>query len=176
MDAAIENRGRAPLFNRDIEGSTTLNRRRFLAASALLPLAATHSEAQDSQSAATPSDCKATKQQGRGNSIAVSAYFFWRFGEDSKLGVDAYIDEPARLGFDIDELLHMQMDGEEPAYLHSLKRRAFANGLPLCGLSTHQMFLSPDVDVRRQIVAHTIRCIRLAFAIGNLKMRVDTSG
>lgn len=110
----------------------------------------------------------------RGNPIAVSTYSFWRFKPDSKLSMERCIDEAARMGFDAIELLHIQMESEEPAYLQQLKRRAFLNGLSLCGLSTHQGFVSPDEEKRQKDVDHTIHTIELAYALGIPTMRVNT--
>lgn len=109
-----------------------------------------------------------------GNPIAVSTYSFWRFKDDSKLPIEQCIDEAAQMGFDAVEILHMQMTSEEPSYLQALKRRAFVNGLSLCGLSTHQGFLSPDEGVRRKNINHTIHAIELAYAMGIPTMRVNT--
>ena len=111
---------------------------------------------------------------GRGNPIAVSTYSFWRFRDDSKLSIDECIDEAARLGFDGVEILHMQMESEDPGYLQRLKRRAFLNGLDLCGFSTHQGFLSPDAEERKRNIEHTIHTIELAYALGIPTIRVNT--
>lgn len=110
----------------------------------------------------------------RGNPIAVSTYSFWRFKEDSKLPIETCIDEAARMGFDAVEILQMQMESEEPAHLQKLKQRALINGVSLCGLSTHQGFLSPDPAVRQKNIDHTNRAIELAYALGIPTMRVNT--
>ena len=110
----------------------------------------------------------------RPNRIAVSTYSFWRFLDDSKLSIEQCIDEAAKMGFDGVEILHMQMESEEPAFLQRLKRRAFLNGLDLCGFSTHQTFLSPDSAVRQKNIDHTIRTIELAYALGIPTIRVNT--
>jgi L-ribulose-5-phosphate 3-epimerase len=110
----------------------------------------------------------------RPNRIAVSTYSFWRFRDDSKLSIDQCIDEAARMGFDGVEILHMQMESEEPGYLQQLKRHAFLNGLALCGFSTHQGFLSPDAAVRQKNIDHTIHTIELAYALGIPTIRVNT--
>jgi sugar phosphate isomerase/epimerase len=78
------------------------------------------------------------------------------------------------MDFDGVEILHMQMESEEPAYLQRLKRRAFLNGLDLCGFSTHQTFLSPDAATRQRNIDHTIRTIELAYALGIPTIRVNT--
>ena len=108
------------------------------------------------------------------NPIAVSTYSFWRFKEDSKLSIERCIDESARLGFDAVEILHIQMDGEENGYIQRLKQRAFLNGVALCGLSTHQGFVSPDRAERQKNIDHTIHAIELAYQLGIPTMRVNT--
>jgi L-ribulose-5-phosphate 3-epimerase len=110
----------------------------------------------------------------RGNPIAVSTYSFWRFKVDSKLTIEKCIEEAARIGFDGVEILHMQMENEEPSYLQRLKQLAFVNGLSLCGLSTHQGFLSPDEENRQKNIDHTIHTIELAYRLGIPTIRVNT--
>jgi L-ribulose-5-phosphate 3-epimerase len=110
----------------------------------------------------------------RGNPIAVSTYSFWRFKDDCKLSIESCIDEAARMGFDGVEILHIQMDNQENEYLQRLKRQAFVNGLCLCGLSSHQGFLSPDRAERLKNIDHTIHTIELAYKLGIPTMRVNT--
>jgi L-ribulose-5-phosphate 3-epimerase len=135
------------------------------AATAVAPsgLAATESPA---ASAAPPTR--------RGNPIAVSTYSFWRFKDDAKLPIETCIEEAASMGFDAVEILQMQMESEEPSYLQRLKQRALINGVGLCGLSTHQGFLSPDAAVRKKNIDHTNKSIELAYALGIPTMRVNT--
>lgn len=108
------------------------------------------------------------------NRIAVSTYSFWRFRDDSKLTIEACIDEAARMGFDGVELLHVQMDGDSNGYLQNLKRRAFVNGLDLVGMSTHQGFVSPDETVRQKNIDHTLKCIDIAYKLGLPTIRINT--
>jgi L-ribulose-5-phosphate 3-epimerase len=110
----------------------------------------------------------------RRNRIATSTYSYWRYDATSKLSIEQCIDLAAETGFDGVEILHIQMESETNRYLQSLKRRAFVNGLDLCGFSTHQGFVSPDPAVRQQNVAHTLHCIELAYALGIPTMRVNT--
>jgi sugar phosphate isomerase/epimerase len=110
----------------------------------------------------------------RSNPIAVSTYSFWRFRDDSKLSIEQCIDEAARLGFQGVEILHIQMESDETGYLNRLKRRAFVNGLDLCGFSTHQGFVSPDVALRQKNIDHTIHTIELAYTLGIPTIRVNT--
>src|SRR5215218_7732377 len=122
-----------------------LNRRVFVgAATAAGALLATKNYCSAVQS---PDPGHATDKYSRRNPIAVSTYSFWRFKDDSKLSIERCIDESARMGFDAVEILHIQMENEENGYLQRIKRQAFLNGLSLCGLSTHQSFLSPDAAV-----------------------------
>ncbi len=78
------------------------------------------------------------------------------------------------MGFDAVEILHVQMTRSDNAYLQQLKRRALINGVSLCGMSTHQGFISPDKDKRQQNIDHTIRCIELAYELGIPTIRVNT--
>jgi L-ribulose-5-phosphate 3-epimerase len=125
----------------------------------------------------------------RPNPIGVSTYSFWRFQDDWKLSIPECISRSADMGFDFVEILEMQMDhytvsgktvvGKPPvapnrAALAAIKRQALVLGMPLCGLSTHQGFLSPDVDVRRQNIAKTVASIELAYELGIPTMRVNT--
>jgi sugar phosphate isomerase/epimerase len=114
------------------------------------------------------------QKSSRRNRIAVSTYSFWRFRKDSKLPVEDCINNAAEMGFDGVEILHIQMGNESNSYLQSLKRRAFANGLDLCGFATHQGFVSPDADVRQRNIDHTIKCIELAYRLGIPTMRINT--
>lgn len=112
--------------------------------------------------------------QSHKNPIAVSTYSFWRFKDDSKLTIAQCIDEAARMGFDAVEILQIQMEDEEPGHLQRLKQQAFINGLALCGLSTHQGFVSPDADVRQENIDRTIHSLELAYQLGIPTMRVNT--
>jgi L-ribulose-5-phosphate 3-epimerase len=104
----------------------------------------------------------------------VSTYSFWQFKRDEYRDIEGCLDRAAEIGFDAVEILHRQMQDETPAYLRRLKRRAFVNGLGLCGFSTHQGFVSPDAEERRRNVEHTIRCIEMAYALGIPTVRVNT--
>ena len=115
-----------------------------------------------------------TATKRRGNPIAVSTYSFWRFMDGLKLPIEQCIDLAAEWGFDGVEILHMQMESEENAYLQKLKRHALVNGIALCGFSTHQGFVSPDKEKRQKNIDHTLKCIELAYKLGIPTMRVNT--
>jgi sugar phosphate isomerase/epimerase len=106
--------------------------------------------------------------------MAVSTYSFWQFRNQNLRDVEKCIETAAEMGFDGVEILHRQMESESNGYLQKLKRRAFVNGLDLCGFSTHQGFLSPDEGFRKKNIDHTIHCIELAYQLGIPTMRVNT--
>jgi sugar phosphate isomerase/epimerase len=115
-----------------------------------------------------------TSSKRRPNPIAISTYSFWRFKDDSKVSIERCIAESAAMGFDADEVLHVQMGKEDNGYLQKLKQAALLEGLPLCGFSIHQGFVSPDPAVRQKNIDHTLHCIELAYAMGIPVMRVNT--
>jgi L-ribulose-5-phosphate 3-epimerase len=109
----------------------------------------------------------------RDNRIGVSTYSFWHF-EQKLVKVEDCIAMAAEMGFDGVEILEKQMHTKEPAYLSRLKRQAFAAGLSLCGLSTHQSFLSPSPDKRKLGIDVTIASIELAYSLGIPTVRINT--
>jgi L-ribulose-5-phosphate 3-epimerase len=141
-------------------------------ASAVLAASGAHAESETPPTIAA--GAKESVPGRRSNPIIVSTYSFWRFRDDSKLTIEECIDEAARIGFDGVEILHMQMSSEEPAYLNKLKQRALVNGVSLSGFSTHQGFVSPDAEVRKKNIDHTIHTIELAYALGIPTIRVNT--
>ena len=149
-----------------IPESRTIPRRHFLASSALATaslLGTPSGSAREKKTApATP------------NPIAVSTYSYWRYRKDTKLPIEDCIDLAAEAGFDAVEILHVQMTREDNSYLQMLKRRAFVNGLDLCGFSTHQGFVSPDEAVRQRNIDHTLHCLELAYKLGIPTIRVNT--
>lgn len=149
-----------------------LRRRDFLAATAAASIIPKFSLS--ANEGRTDGKARPDKSKYKPNPIAVSTYSFWRFRDDSKLTIEKCIDVAAEMGFDGVEILHIQMEGESNAYLQRLKRRAFVNGLDLCGFSTHQGFVSPDKEVRQKNIDHTIHCIELAYRLGIPTMRVNT--
>jgi L-ribulose-5-phosphate 3-epimerase len=111
------------------------------------------------------------------NPIAVSSYSFWRFGVEEKLPMDQCIERAAEWGFDAFEVLEVQMKEErrsDRAYLKQLKRLAFVNGMSLCGMSTHQGFVTPDKEKRRANIERTINSLQLADEMGIPTIRVNT--
>lgn len=121
-----------------------------------------------------PAAAHAAQAPARRQRFAVSTYSFWQFRHAETRDIEKCIDFASEMGFDGVEILHRQMESEEPGYLQRLKRRAFVNGLDLCGFSTHQGFLNPDPAVRQKNVDHTLNCIELAYQLGIPTLRVNT--
>jgi sugar phosphate isomerase/epimerase len=149
----------------------SMSRRRFLlgttaTATGLGALAAT--------AKAGPEPAAASPGARRGNPIAVSTYSFWRYRAGSRTRIDECIRLAAEMGFDAVEILEVQMSRKDNAYLQSLKRQAFTAGLSLCGMSTHQDFVDPDAEKRKENVKRTIASIELAYQLGIPTIRVNT--
>jgi sugar phosphate isomerase/epimerase len=66
------------------------------------------------------------------------------------------------------------MEAEDVPFLNKLKRRAFTLGLDLMGFSTHQTFVSPDEAKRKENIAHTTKCLEMAYQLGIPTIRVNT--
>jgi len=110
----------------------------------------------------------------RGNPIAVSTYSFWRYRAAERLKIEDCIALAGRMGFDAVEILEKQMHRRDDAYLQTLKQQAFKAGLDLCGMSTHQDFVSPKAADREANVKTTIASIELAYKLGIPTIRVNT--
>ncbi|MDG2385774.1 MAG: sugar phosphate isomerase/epimerase [Pirellulaceae bacterium] len=149
----------------------SINRRKFLSAS--VATATATSVALAGQRPAAHADDQTTSTH-HPNPIAISSYSFWRYNDATKLPIERCIDLASEMGFDGFEVLHVQMQDESNGYLQKLKRRAFVNGMSLCGFSTHQGFVSPDPAVRKKNIDHTRRCMQLAHEMGIPTMRVNT--
>lgn len=157
----------------------TVSRRSLLAkgvaaASLAIPATVVRSQDQKPSQSSKGDQGKSTPAKRRANSIAVSTYSYWRYRPDTKLTIEQCIELAAEAGFDAVEILHVQMEDESNATLQRIKQKAFRLGLGLCGLSTHQTFVSPDAEVRQQNIEHTIKCIELAYALGIPTIRVNT--
>ncbi|MCA9126186.1 MAG: sugar phosphate isomerase/epimerase [Planctomycetales bacterium] len=150
-------------------------RRTFLsaaAASSLVPLATTVA---GTGVANTDADVSAGPRKSY--PIVLSTYSLWRFNNEQYRDFDKCIDLADEMGFDGVELLLYQLEQNEllsHSKLMSYKRHALAVGLPIVGMSTHQGFVTPDRELRRQNVDRTIGQIELAYKLGIPTMRVNT--
>ena len=113
--------------------------------------------------------------------IGVSTYSFWHF-KGAAVPIETCLEQAADMGFDGVEILHVHMEeaakaaggSVNNALLHRIKQRAFALGLDLMGFSTHQGFVTPDVDKRKQNIEHTAKCLEMAHELGIPTIRVNT--
>lgn len=164
-----------------------MNRRTFIASSAAATAVSLtgSSIAQETEAAAKPKletekQPSAAVDKATGtpnfvpNRIAVSTYSFFTFKDGSKLTIPECIDAAAKMGFDGVELLLVQMKDTSDGSLQRLKRRAFVNGLDLCGMSTHQGFLRPSKEYRDKNIKKTIGQIEMAYKLGIPTIRVNT--
>ncbi len=152
------------------------DRRQFMQMSALgsLGVLATGCSVDPSAGKETPPSL-ATTDKIRNNPIGVSTYSFWQFnGPKEESSIQSCIDRAAAMGFDGIEILHVQMTSEENNYLQNLKRRALEAGLDIYGFSTHQGFLNPDENYRKENIQKTIDQIEIAYRLGIPTMRINT--
>ena len=149
-----------------------IGRRRFLAASATAGASLAAGAGAFAQApAAVKSPIK----------LAVSTYSYWHFTPE-KMSVDTVIDKAAALGVEGVDILHRQMDCAElgpldatvHAYCQRLKRHAFRSGVALVCLSIHQDFVSPNPAERHKWIAHTEKCIEMAYALGVPCIRLNS--
>lgn len=126
-------------------------------------------------SAGSTEKLRAEKATRRHNPVGVSTYSFWQFnGPKEHTPIETCIDQAARMGFDGLEILHVQMTEADNAALQGIKKRAFHAGLDLMGFSTHQGFVYPEVEKRRENIAKTKEQIELAYRLGIPTMRINT--
>ena len=121
---------------------------------------------------------EASKSGARvGNPIALSTYSLWRFHNEPFRDIHRCIDVASEFGFDGVELLLYQIEQNtmlSNSAMQEIKRHAFREGLPLCGMSTHQGFVTPDKEKRQRNVDLTIGQIETCYQLGITTMRVNT--
>lgn len=113
--------------------------------------------------------------------LGIATYSYWHF-RTTKVPVETVIEKAAALGVEGVDVLHRQMDvpEKEPltpahrAYFQKLKRHAFRNGIDLICLSIHQDFVDPDPEYLAQQVAHTHKCIEIAYELGIPCIRLNS--
>lgn len=143
-----------------------MQRRNFLQSASLLPLVASIANP-------TKNDKPQSIPLAPRIKLSVSSYSYWHFKGD-KYPIESVIDEAARLGLDGIDVLHRQMEGEDKAYLHKLKKHAFVNGIAMTCLSIHQGFVFPDKEELKKHIEHTKHCLELAADMGIPCMRLNT--
>lgn len=156
------------------------SRRKFLTAAAgagmLVPLsdavAGSGSDASEASASAQAAGGRRTTHP-----IVLSTYSLWRFRNDDLRDFGKCIDIADEYGFDGVELLLYQLEQNElisHSKMMSYKRHALRLGLPLVGMSTHQGFVTPDREQRKQNIDRTIGQLEIAYSLGIPTMRVNT--
>lgn len=155
-----------------------MNRRRQFLTTAgglsLVPLSAAIARAQSSNSEEAG---QAMSGKRTTHPIVLSTYSLWRFRNDDLRDFSKCIDLADEFGFDGVELLLYQLEQNEllsNSKMMSYKRHALRLGLPLVGMSTHQGFVTPDREIRKENIDRTIGQIELAYRMGIPVMRVNT--
>ena len=113
--------------------------------------------------------------------LAISTYSYWHF-RGPKTSVETVIEKAAALGVGAVDILHRQMaideignlDAAAHTYCQRLKQHAFRHGVALACLSIHQDFVSPDPAERRKWIAHTEKCLEIAYALGVPCVRISS--
>lgn len=154
--------------------NSQLTRRGFLKTGALAAAAATSTAYPVTTAAGAPAGKPTVK-------LAVASYSYWHF-KSAKVSIETVIDKAGELGLHGVDILHRQMDLPEKAaltaehrtYLRKLKRHALSRGVGLVGLSIHQNFVSPDPAYLAEQVAHTHKCIEIAYELGVPCIRLNS--
>jgi sugar phosphate isomerase/epimerase len=153
-----------------------INRRKFLISSAVVGAGA-------ACSATFPIAARAAEARGsqKPPNLAVASYSYWHF-RDPKVSIEQVIEKAAALGLAGVDVLHRQMDipekepltGAHRKYLNELKRHALLHGVSLVCLSIHQDFVDPDPEERQRNIAHTEKCIEIAYEMGVPCIRLNS--
>lgn len=108
-----------------------------------------------------------------GAKLGISTYSYWHF-LDETVPIEHVIDEASSMGVGAVDVLHRQMESEDPDYLRMLKRYAMNHGVSLNCLSIHQDFVSPDAEERQENIEHTEKCLRIAADMGIPTIRLNS--
>ena len=158
----------------------SIERRNFLARSVAVAAGlgfARRSSGQERNDKGVERSTGTARKSQRPNPIAVSTYSFWQFRRNRMMSIEKCIEEASRMGFDGVDILLRQMEREqreENEHCRILKRTALINGVDLCCMSTHQGFLSPDQNKRRDNIDLTRRQVEIAYKLGIPIIRINT--
>ncbi|MGZ0164628.1 MAG: sugar phosphate isomerase/epimerase family protein [Planctomycetales bacterium] len=155
-----------------------MDRRRFVTTAATVGLGALAGSAHTTGTVHAAEAGPSKKSGARiSNPIALSTYSLWRFRNEAFRDIHRCIDVASEFGFDGVELLLYQIEQNtllSNSAMQEIKRHAFRQGLPLCGMSTHQGFVTPDKEKRQRNVDLTIGQIETCYQLGIPTMRVNT--
>jgi sugar phosphate isomerase/epimerase len=153
------------------------NRRKFFATAAAASLVPLSQAVAANGGISPPAEKENSAGARQTHPIVISTYSLWRFRNDKLRDIKKCIDIADEMGFDGVELLLYQFEQNQllsHARMMDVKRHALRLGLPLVGMSTHQGFVNPDREIRKQNVDLTIGQIELAYKMGIPTMRVNT--
>lgn len=105
--------------------------------------------------------------------LGISTYSYWHF-RGERYQIEKVMEHAADLGLAGVEILHRQMESEEPAYLRKLKQTAFSLGLDIYCLAIHQDFVQPDPEERQRHIDHTKHCLQIAHELGIPAIRLNS--
>lgn len=105
--------------------------------------------------------------------LGTSTYSFWHFTKD-KVSIEYVMDRAYEMGLDGVEILHVQMENEEPSYINDLKKHAVELSLDIFCLAIHQNFISPSEVERNKQIEHTKRCLEIAYRLGAPCIRLNS--
>jgi L-ribulose-5-phosphate 3-epimerase len=131
--------------------------------------------------AVSPALCAAADKPKPKVKLGIASYSYWHF-RPPKVSIEQVIEKAGALGVHGVDILHRQMDiperepltAEHRGYLRRLKRHGLKHGVGLIGLSIHQDFVDPSADFLRQEIAHTEKCIEIAYELGITCLRVNS--
>jgi sugar phosphate isomerase/epimerase len=167
----------------EIDSVMTIHRRRFLGSSVAASAALFAPATLQAQATTAANSQPATTAAGAASpfKLAISSYSYWHF-KTEKVSIEKVIDSAAALGVGGVDVLHRQMaidefgalDAAAHVYCQRLKRHAFRAGIDLICLSIHQDFVSPNPAERHKWIAHTEKCIEIAYAMGVPCIRLNS--
>lgn len=105
--------------------------------------------------------------------LGVSTYSYWHF-RGERYPIEKVMEQASDLGLAGVEILHRQMESEEPSYLRKLKRTAFSLGLDIYCLAIHQDFVHPSLKERQRQIDHTKGCLQIAHELGIPSIRLNS--
>ncbi|CAN5311279.1 hypothetical protein BH23BAC3_BH23BAC3_36200 [soil metagenome] len=112
-----------------------------VAGGVLIPLSAAADRSESNRSLKTSNSSFHVK-------LGISSYSYWHFSPE-RTPIRYVIEEASRLGVYGVDILHRQMESEDPDYIRALKKHALIHGVHLNYLSTHQRFVNPDREERQ---------------------------
>jgi len=152
--------------------SSSFTRRGFVAGSVVAGSIAAYAQ--------SASKAKVVRQAGSSVRLALNAYSFNQPLRDKSITWDGVVDYCAQHGIVGLDATGYYFDGypkaPSPAVIHALKRRAFINGVTICGTGVRNDFAVTDSAARTRDIAMVKEWIEAASLMGASVIRVFTGG